>query len=272
MGTLQNHLTFGTPRLTFWHSLVHDFDRNRFLRYEVRTMLSIVMPAYNEAEIIERTVREWHEAVISRLPGSELVVVNDCSKDQTGEVLSRLAMEFPTLRPLQPEHNGGHGKALRFGFDHVATKWVFQTDSDGQHTPSDFWKLWDLRETSDFLLGVRSSRADSLFRILITSVMRLTNFALWGLWIRDANCPFKLMRHGPMMAVLARVPRDSFIPMVMLSILCRKMKFRVTEVSVEHLPRSGGEQSLRGLWKWMKVGTQCLLQLLDLRLHGLKGH
>lgn len=229
-------------------------------------MVSIVMPAYNEAEIIERTVREWYEEVVARIPGAELIVVNDCSKDGTGDVLARLAHEIPSLRPLTPPQNGGHGRALRFGFDHVFQDWVFQTDSDRQHIPADFWKLWEKRELNDFILGVRSTRADGPVRVLITTVMRLANFAVWGLWIRDANCPFKLMRRQPLQDVLDRIPRDSFIPMVMLSILCRKMKYRVAEVVVQHLPRRGGEQSLSGLWKWIKIGSRCLRQLLAWRI------
>lgn len=234
-------------------------------------MVSIVMPAYNEQEIIEQTVREWYDEVIARIPGAELIVVNDCSKDKTGDVLARLAHELPALRPLIPERNGGHGRALRFGFDHVTQDWVFQTDSDRQHLPSDFWKMWERRETSDFVLGVRSTRADGPVRVFITTVMRMANFAVWGLWIRDANCPFKLIRRPALEKVLARIPRDSFIPMVMLSILCRKMNYRVSEVVVEHLPRRGGEQSLSGLWKWIKVGSRCLRQLLAWRLHLLWG-
>ena len=234
-------------------------------------MVSIVMPAYNEAEIIEKTVREWYSEVVSRIPGSELIVVNDCSKDLTGQVLARLAKEIPALRPLTPERNGGHGRALRYGFDHATQDWVFQTDSDQQHIPSDFWKFWELRETSDFVLGVRSTRADGPVRVFITTVMRLANFVVWGLWIRDANCPFKLMRRQSLEKVLVRIPRDSFIPMVMLSILCRKMKYRVREVVVQHLPRRGGEQSLSGLWKWIKVGSRCLNQLLALRVRLLWG-
>jgi len=234
-------------------------------------MVSIVMPAYNEEEIIEQTVREWYGEVISRIPGSELMVVNDCSKDMTGEVLARLCQEFPALRPLTPERNGGHGRALRYGFDQVTQDWVFQTDSDQQHIPSDFWRVWKERETSDFVLGVRSSRADGRVRVFITTVMRLANFVVWGMWIRDANCPFKLMRRQAMEKVLGRIPRDSFIPMVMVSILCRKMKYRVTQVAVQHLPRRGGEQSLSGLWKWIKVGSRCLRQLLALRVRLLWG-
>jgi glycosyltransferase involved in cell wall biosynthesis len=239
---------------------------------EGRFMVSIVMPAYNEEEIIEKTLLEWYGEVISQIPGAELIVVNDCSKDMTGEVLARLAQEIPALRPLTPERNGGHGKALRYGFDRVTQDWVFQTDSDQQHIPSDFWKVWEQRETSDFVLGVRSTRAEGPMRIFITTVMRLANFVVWGLWIRDANCPFKLMRRQAMENVLARVPRDSFIPMVMLSILCRKMKYRVAEVVVQHLPRRGGEQSLRGLWKWIKVGSRCLCQLLAWRVRLLRNH
>lgn len=229
-------------------------------------MVSIVMPAYNEQEIIEKTVQEWYREVISRIPGAELIVVNDCSKDMTGEVLARLAKEIPALRALTAECNGGHGRALRYGFDHVTQDWVFQTDSDQQHIPSDFWTIWEKRESSDFLMGVRATRADGPVRVFITTVMRLANFVVWGLWIRDANCPFKLMRRQAMEKVLLRVPRDSFIPMVMLSILCRQMKYRVREVTVQHLPRCGGEQSLSGLWKWVKVGSRCLCQLLILRV------
>jgi glycosyltransferase involved in cell wall biosynthesis len=233
-------------------------------------MLSIVMPAYNEAEIIEQTVREWYTEVIAKLPRSELIVVNDCSRDATGAVLERLASELPALRPLTTPVNGGHGRALRFGFRHVTQPWVFQTDSDRQHVPADFWKLWEQREGADFVLGVRDHRADGATRALITGIMRLANFAAFGLWLRDANCPFKLMRREPLEQVLGGIPEDSFIPMVMLSILCRRMGFRVREAEVRHLPRRGGEQSLSGLWKWTKVGSRCLWQLLAWRL-GLIG-
>jgi len=50
------------------------------------------------------------------------------------------------------------------------------------------------------------------------------------------------------------------------------MRFRVSEVVVEHLPRRGGEQSLAGLWKWIKVGSRCLRQLLALRMRPVHQH
>ena len=229
-------------------------------------MLTVLMPAYNEGEIIEAAVREWHAEVTSRIEGAQLIVVNDCSRDNTGAVVERLSRELPGVRLLTTPVNGGHGRALRYGFGFLETEFVLQTDSDRQHLPSDFWKLWPLAESHDFVFGVRESRADGAVRKLITAVMRGANLAVWGLWIRDANCPFKLMRTRALRKVLERIAEDSFIPMVMVSIAARKMGFRFTEVEVRHLARRGGQQSLRGMWKWTKVGWRCLRQLVEMRL------
>jgi glycosyltransferase involved in cell wall biosynthesis len=234
-------------------------------------MLSVVMPAYNEAEIIEATVREWYDEVIRRVSGAELIVVNDCSTDRTGDALNLLARELPALRVFTPERNGGHGKALRHGFDVAKGDWVFQTDSDRQLMAADFWKLWEVRDGTDFVMGVRSTRADGPLRLFITGVMQMANFGLWGIWLRDANCPFKLMRKDALQAVLEKVPRDSFIPMVMVSVLARKLGYRVAEVEVQHLARQGGHQSLRGLGRWVRVGSLCLWQLAKWRVFASRG-
>ena len=245
-------------------------------------MVTVVMPCYNEAEIIEACVREWHTEVVSRIPGANLLVIDDCSKDNSGEILESLSRDLPGVCWKRPERNGGHGKALRFGFEQILAQnsqprnspaWVFQTDSDRQHLPSEFWKLWNSRDQWDFIFGVRGERADGSFRKFITNSMRLANFGIWGVWVRDANCPFKLMRREALAAVLRRVPKDSFIPMVMVSILSRKMGFKISEVPVSHLARKGGTQSLKGLMRWARVTTVCLRQLIALRFSGrFSGH
>ena len=184
-------------------------------------MISIVMPAYNEADIIETSVREWHDEVIKRIDGAELIVVDDCSTDATGAILARLATELPGLRPVRPESNSGHGKALLFGFSQATQPLVFQTDSDRQHVPAEFWLLWKLKDSNDFVFGARSARADGPLRAVISTILRVLNFVLWRSWIRDANCPFKLMRREPLDEVLAEIPKETFIPMVMVSVLAR---------------------------------------------------
>jgi len=224
------------------------------------------MPAWNEEEIIEGCVREWYEEVVAKLPGSELIVVDDCSTDSTGSIVAGLARQLPGVRCVRPDRNGGHGKALRAGFDQAAQPFLFQTDSDRQHLASDFWKVWALRDEYDFVFGIRKQRADGAVRVAITRSMRVLNLLIWGVWVRDANCPFKLMRHEALGKVLEKIPRDCFIPMVLVSILARKMGFRVVETEVEHLPRKGGTQSLKGVAKWVRVSLRCARQVLSIRL------
>jgi glycosyltransferase involved in cell wall biosynthesis len=224
------------------------------------------MPAYNEADIIEACVREWYDEVASRIPGSEIVVVDDCSTDNTGAILCALEKELPGVRRLLLRCNSGHGRALREGLEYATQPYAFQTDSDRQHLPSDFWKFWGARNDYDFVFGIRPRRADGAVRIAITNAMRFLNLAIWGIWVQDANCPFKLMRRDALAKVLARIPRDCFIPMVLVSVLARRMKFRVSTETVKHLPRKGGTQSLKGLMKWTRVSFTCARQLLAIRL------
>ncbi len=224
------------------------------------------MPAYNEAENIEASVREWHAAVVERLSGAELIVVEDRSTDGTGAILERLAGELPRLNVLRPERNGGHGRAVRLGIDAATQAFVFQTDSDRQHEPADFWRLWEARGGHDFVFGIRARRADGPGRRIIGGTLRVVNLLLWGVWIADANCPFKLMRRAALRRVLAQVPEDSFVPMVMVSLLARKVRFSVLEIPVRHRPRRAGRGSLTGLATWSAVALVCVRQLLRLRL------
>jgi dolichol-phosphate mannosyltransferase len=162
--------------------------------------------------------------------------------------------------------NGGHGRALRFGLERAAGEFVFHTDSDRQHTPNDFWPLWERRTTADFVFGVRDHRADGVFRVAVSSMMRVLNGMLWGYWIEDANCPYKLMRRTALEQVLASIPPTSFIPMVMVSVLARRSGFRVSEAPVHHFPRIAGQQSLTGVLKWARISRRCVTELVKLRL------
>ena len=233
--------------------------------------LSIIMPAHNEAENIDACVRDWHEMVVSRIPGAELLVVDDCSRDGTGARLQALAAALPALRVLRTPVNGGHGPAVRFGLERCTGTFVFQTDSDRQHHPEDFWPFWEQRHEIDFAFGVRQRRADGMFRLLVSQVLRGANAVIWKRWIRDANCPFKLMRRTALERLLLEIPRDSFIPMVMVSVLARHHGYRVAEIAVRHFPRAAGEHSLKGLAKWTRTGSRCARELVALRRSMARG-
>jgi glycosyltransferase involved in cell wall biosynthesis len=230
-----------------------------------RVTLSVVMPAYNEADHIEQSVSEWLERIVSAIPGAELMVVNDCSTDGTGEKLDAMARRIATLRVLRTPVNMGHGRAVRLALEQCTGEFIFQTDSDRQHTPDDFWPLWNARDSADFIFGVRNRRADGIFRTIVSTAMRVANMVIWQVWIADANCPFKLMRRAALDPMLAVIPRSSFIPMVMVSVLARRGDVRVREFPIRHYARMAGHHSLAGLLTWARVGPRCLWELLAMR-------
>lgn len=110
--------------------------------------LYIVMPAYNEEANIEAVVSQWHPLVEKIGSDSRLVVMDDGSKDHTYEKLKDLQKKFPQLVGVTKE-NEGHGatvlRAYHYAVDHGAD-YVFQTDSDGQTLPEEFWPLWENRQ------------------------------------------------------------------------------------------------------------------------------
>lgn len=235
------------------------------VRPGARAQLSVIMPAYNEAEHIERSISEWHDGVVAVVGDAELVVVDDASTDGTGERLQQLRRRMPALTVVRLPRNVGHGPAIRVGLDACQSEFIFQTDSDRQHTPDDFWKVWEQRDAADFVFGVRPRRADGAFRRGISALMRVVNLLVWGVWLIDANCPFKLMRRSALEPLLADVPRDTFIPMVMIAVLAKRRGLRVREVPIRHFARQAGQQTLAGLKRWATVAPRCVGEIVALR-------
>jgi len=196
--------------------------------------VSLVMPVYNEEEIIERTVRDYYSEVLAPIPGSEMVIVDDCSTDKSPEIIKGLAEELQGIRILRPPKNGGHGKALRLALEDARCELIFHTDSDYQNDPKDFWKLYKEIETNDLVIGYRAIRHDPLPRLIITRLLILVNFVLFGFHFRDANSPFKLIRRSCLEDCLKDINNDVFAPSILLSITAKRKGYRLKEIPVTH--------------------------------------
>ena len=80
--------------------------------------VSIVMPCYNEEEIIESVVIDYcNEIIFSKVDDSEFIVIDDCSVDNTYKILERLKEKFSKLKVMKTSVNSGHGKAVRMGYE-----------------------------------------------------------------------------------------------------------------------------------------------------------
>lgn len=223
----------------------------------MKDKLYIVIPAYNEEMNIKNTVEQWHKIAVRIGEESRLVVVNDGSLDRTGEVLEECAQRFRSLIPLHQE-NGGHGAAVLYGYRYAVehgADYIFQTDSDGQTVPDEFWQLWEERASCGLLIGDRTHRQDGIGRIFVTRVLRLVLKMRFGIFIKDANTPFRLMRSEELAQVIEMLPGNYNLPNVMMSVIYQKKGWVTRWYPITFRPRQGGKNSIN-LRRIVKIGWQ----------------
>ncbi len=131
------------------------------------TMLSVVIPAYNEehgiSDIVGRVLATRAALAEEGIDTLELIVVDDGSADRTAEVVRQMIATEPHLRLLQHARNGGYGAALKTGFAAANGEWIGFLDADGTYPPEWFPKLCVAARTqdADLVIGSRMAGADS---------------------------------------------------------------------------------------------------------------
>lgn len=239
-------------------------DSNQLIK--INASLSIVMPAYNEAGVIEKVVRDFG-GVLQKFERPEFIVVNDCSKDNTLAILLGLQKEIPYLKVIAQEKNSGHGPSLMRAYRLATGDYVFHVDSDNQFYAEDFWLLWDKmqKEGADIVIGRRHERHDPFHRIVITKILRALLFVLLGTDIKDSNSPFKLHRRAALDKILSLVPPNYFAPSILMAVAAHKLKMKVLYQDVRHLPRLTGATILKS-WKMIKVCWRVTKEIIKFRI------
>ncbi|HEY1945481.1 MAG TPA: glycosyltransferase family 2 protein [Bryobacteraceae bacterium] len=119
-------------------------------------LLSVVIPARNEEDCIESTVADLYRELYNRHVPHEIVVVDDGSTDSTWTKLEALRQSIPTLKPLQNNGLHGFGRAIIYGFDHMAGDAVVVMMADASDDSKDVLRYWDLlNEGWDAVFGSR---------------------------------------------------------------------------------------------------------------------
>jgi dolichol-phosphate mannosyltransferase len=228
------------------------------------TDLSVVVPVYNEAGSIETLVRDFERELVPLFERVEVIVVDDASTDETPRILERLAGECPWLDVQRAERNAGHGPAVRRGLRAAHAEWIFQIDSDGQFVVAEFPRLWERRDESDLVLGVRAQRKDPMHRLVLTRTVRLATSLLAGRRIRDANTPFRLVRRSVWEDLEGLIGPDTLAPNILVTLGAAVRGRRIVNVPVTHLAREGGTSTLRAL-RLIRFSLRGLGQLIAFR-------
>lgn len=229
--------------------------------------LIVIMPVYNEEEVIEQVAHEWL-AMLDKLNVSyRLHIANDGSHDRTQDVLDHLS--HPSLE-ISHARNRGHGPTVLRAYRVACGRspWIFQTDSDGELSAAAFPEFWKRREQADLLIGRRLDRVAPLSRRIITANLRFMLLGLFGCGIHDGNCPYRLMRSDAFRALFDLLPEDTFAPNVLISAYTARKKLRILELPVPYQPRQTGECSIQK-GRLFKAAVRSGRQLLAFRFSKL---
>ena len=227
-----------------------------------------VMPAYNEVENIEETIKQWYPVVGKLGEDCRLVIANDGSKDNTYQKMVALKEKFPQLIPLD-KPNSGHGATVlylyRYAIEHGA-EYIFQTDSDGQTNPEEFWQMYENREKYDFQIGHRLGRQDGGSRVFVTKTLRFVVWLMFHEWVVDANTPFRLMNVEKLKPILDVIPTDYFLCNVAISAIAVKWKYTIGWYRITFKPRQGGVNSIN-MKRIFKIGWKALGDFRNINSH-----
>ncbi|HWP92240.1 MAG TPA: glycosyltransferase family 2 protein [Thermodesulfobacteriota bacterium] len=218
--------------------------------------LSVVLPAYNEAKNIKKTVTEAVSYVEKNFKDYEVIVVNDGSTDGTGEIVEELAITNPKIILVNHAKNSGYGAALRSGFDRASLDYLFLMDSDGQFDISDIERFIPFINTFDIIVGYREKRADPAIRSLNTWLYHLYVELLFGLRMKDMDCAFKMFPRRAYEAVKP-IKSGGALFSAELIIKWKRKGFSIKEVPVRHFPRKFGRQTGANIRVILRMFREC---------------
>jgi len=223
--------------------------------------LSVVIPCYNERD----TIREIVSRVRAATPGieKEILIVDDCSKDGTREVLAELE-KWPGVRVCYHQKNQGKGAALRTGFQAAGGDIVLIQDADLEYDPQEYPKLIKpiLDDKADVVFGSRFSGGES-HRVLYfwhyvgNKVLTFLSNCLTNLNLTDMETCYKAFRREIIQSITIKEDRFGFEPEITAKVAA--LRCRIYEVGISYSGRTyeegkkiGWKDGFRAVWCMIK--------------------
>ena len=208
---------------------------------EDKFSISVFFPCHNEAANIESVVNKAVVVLEGLGADFEVIIVDDGSRDGTGNIANRLAYSDQRIRVVHHELNLGYGGALRSGFAACRKDLVFYTDGDGQFDIGEMPDLLRFMKDFDIVSCYRLKRRDGVLRAFFGWLWSKLISMLFGLEVRDVDCAFKLYRRR----IFDEIELSCGGAMIDSEVLVKAARagYRMTQHPVHHYPRRAGRQS-----------------------------
>jgi len=205
------------------------------------TQVTAVVPCFNEAEAIQRTVEEL-ESALAGGACFEVIVVDDGSTDATGKILEELESggDHPHLRVLRHPRNRGYGASVKTGIRRARGEIVVITDADGTYPHDRVAELVELVAEADMAVGARVGEGVSYSWLRRIPKVFLQAYTSWlvGERIPDMNSGLRAFRRTVAERFFKVLP-DGFSLTTTITVAMMRGGFDVRFVPISYSPRVG---------------------------------
>ena len=226
--------------------------------------LSVVVPVYNEERWVREVVRRVRAVPIPK----EIIIVEDCSTDNTRAVLQELEAEHGDLRIIFQPRNQGKGAALREGFRHATGDVVIVQDADLEYDPSEYPRLLQpiIENKADVVYGSRfigdTHRVLYFWHSIGNKALTLLSNLFTDLNLTDMETCYKVFRREVLQGITLKSNRFGFEPEITAKIARKRQPaWRIYETPISYSGRTYEEGKKIGL----KDAIQAFICILRFR-------
>ena len=254
-------------------SFVKIFEKDNLINkehYHVFIMeISVVIPAYNEEKRIEPTLKRAINYLRSHFDNYEIIVVDDCSTDNTNNIVSKYKKN--NVKSLRNKKNKGKGYSVKHGIQNAKYSLVLFSDSDLATPIEELGKFMHHIKEYDIVIASRNMKESNikvkqpLCRQLMgkTFPLLVNLIALRG--FKDTQCGFKLFKTDIAKKVVSLQTFERFSFDVEILFIAKKLGYKIKEVPVVWIDKEGSKVSP------IKDSIKMLIDLFKIRYNSLLG-